>query len=211
MELTATRHDLVLHDFHSFTRCQARPRSQQLILFSLGLHHTAPTKPTHTMKTEQTIANLIKATIHRAVRESIAGVLVILAFAYFLQHATPGTAQYYGCMLILVCTPFILGVIWSHTLSYRLLRAHSAADSVFWREAFSAQARLLRSVPLWYLAPLCSGMLLVFSPTAPGQFSSVATNILVIAILFGGITWLNRTAAAKIDESAATLMALTPM
>ena len=159
------------------------------------------------MKTEQTIANLIKATIHRAVRESIAGVLIILAFAYFLQHATPGTARYYGCLLVLVSTPFVLGVIWSHTLSYRLLRAHPAADSAFWQEAFSAQARLLRSVPLWYLAPLCSGMLLVFVSDAHGNFTFVATNILVVAALFGGVTWLNRAAAAKIEESAATLLA----
>jgi hypothetical protein len=159
------------------------------------------------MKTEQTIANLIKATIHRAIRESIAGVLVILAFAYFLQHALPGTARYYGCLLILVSTPFVLGVIWSHTLSYRLLRTHSAADSVFWQEAFAAQARLLRAVPLWYLAPLCSGMLLVFVSAAPCDFTRVAGNILVVAILFGGVTWLNRAAAAKIEESAATLLA----
>jgi hypothetical protein len=82
------------------------------------------------MKTEQTIANLIKATIHRAVRESIAGVLVILVFAYVLQHALPGTARYY-----------------------------------------------------------------------------VAGNILVVAALFGGVTWLNRAAAAKIEESATTLLA----
>ena len=159
------------------------------------------------MKTEQIIANLIKATIHRAIRESIAGILVILAFAYFLQHALPGTARYYGCLLILVSTPFVLGIIWSHTLSYRFLRTHSASDLAFWREAFTAQARLLRSVPLWYLAPLCSGMLLVFVSAAPGHFTYVAGNILVVAILFGGVTWLNRAVAAKIEESAATLMA----
>jgi hypothetical protein len=159
------------------------------------------------MKKEQTIANLINATIHRAVRESIAGVLVILTFAYLLQHALPGTARYYGCLLILVSTPFVLGVIWSHSLSYRLLRTHSASDSAFWQEAFTAQARLLRSVPLWYLAPLCSGMLLVFLSAAPGHFTYVAGNILVVAALFGGVTWLNRAAAAKIEQSAATLLA----
>jgi len=159
------------------------------------------------MKTEQTIANLIKATIHRAVRESIAGVLVILAFAYLLQQALPGTARYYGSLLILVSTPFVLGVIWSHTLSYHLLRTHSASDSAFWQEAFTAQVRLLRSVPLWYLAPLCSGMLLVFVSAAPGHFTYVAGNIVVVAALFGGVTWLNRASAAKIEESAATLAA----
>jgi hypothetical protein len=159
------------------------------------------------METEQTITNLIKATIHRAIRESIAGILVILAFAYLLQHVLPGTARYYGCLVILVSTPFVLGVIWSHTLSYHLLRAHSVSDSAFWQEAFAAQARLLRAAPLWYLAPLCSGMLLVFVSAAPGHFTRVAGSILFVAILFGAVTWLNRTEAAKIEESAATLIA----
>lgn len=159
------------------------------------------------MKKDQTIAKLIQATIHRAIRESVVGVLVILAFAYLLQHALPGTARYYGCLLILVSTPFVLGVIWSHTLSYRLLRTHSASDGSFWQEAFAAQARLLRSVPSWYLAPLCSGMLLVLASAASGHFARLVGNILVVAILFGGVTWLNRAAAVKIEESAATLMA----
>lgn len=161
------------------------------------------------MKNEQTIANLIKATIHRAVRESVAGFFVILAFAYLLQCAVPGTARYYGCLLILFSTPFVLGVIWSHTLSYQLLRRHSPSDSLFWQEAFTVQARLLRSVPLWYLAPLCSGMLLVFVSAAPGHFAYVAGNIFVVAALFGAVTWLNRAAAAKIEDGAATLLANT--
>ena len=158
------------------------------------------------MNTQQTIANLIKSTIHRAIRESAAGVLVIFAFTYSLQHSVPNTARYYGCLLVLVSAAFVLGVIWSHTLSYHLLRTHPANDSAFWREAFVAQAHLLRLVPLWYLAPLCSGILLVFA-SAPGQFSSVVMRIVLLGAVFAGVTLLNRTAANKLDENAATLAA----
>lgn len=77
------------------------------------------------MDTPRTITNLIKSTIHRAIRESAAGVLVIFAFTFILQHTMPDTA------------------------------------------------RLLRLVPLWYLAPLCSGILLVFA-SAHAQFATVA-------------------------------------
>lgn len=158
------------------------------------------------MDRSRTIPNLIKSTIHRAIRESIAGVLVIVACTYSLQHSLPGTAQYYGFLLGLISTSFVLGVTWSYTLSYRLLRTHPPSDTTFWREAFFAQARLCRLVPLWYLAPLCSSMLLVFA-SAPAQFSSVATRLLGLALLFAGVTWLNRAAATRLEESAATLTA----
>jgi hypothetical protein len=154
----------------------------------------------------RTIEKLIKGTIHRAVRETAAGVIVIFFFTRLLQQSVPGEARYYGCLLALVSTSFVLGVIWSYTLSYRLLRTHPATDIGFWREAFAAQARLLRLVPLWYLAPLCSGMLLVFA-SAPGPFGSVATRILLLGALFAAVTWLNRAAAGKLEESAATLSA----
>lgn len=158
------------------------------------------------MNAQQTIANLIKSTIHRAIRETAAGILVILAFTFLLQHSLPGTARYYGCLLVLASTSFVLGVIWSYTLNYHLLRTHPVSDTAFWREAFAAQARLLRLVPLWYLAPLCSGILLVFA-SAPGQFASVAMRIILLGALFAGVTWLNRSTAIKLEESAATLNA----
>lgn len=157
-------------------------------------------------RTAHTIEQLIKSTIYRAVRETAAGVFVIFACTYILQHSEPGTGRYYGCLLGLVSTSFVLGVIWSYTLSYHLLRTHPASDTAFWREAFAAQARLLRLVPLWYLAPLCSSILLVFA-SAPGGFASVAARLGGLAALFAGVTWLNRAAAFKLEESAATLSA----
>lgn len=153
------------------------------------------------------IDHLIKTTIRRAVRESVAGTFVLLAFAFLLQHSLPGTARYYGCLLVLVSTPFTLGVVWSHTLSDRLLRTHSAADTAFWQEAFRVQARLLRSAPLWYLAPLCSGMLLVFASAGADHFGFLMASIATVAAVFAGVASHNHAAANQLDESAVALLA----
>jgi hypothetical protein len=119
-------------------------------------------------KPEQIIRQLVGATIQRAIRETIACGLVLLAFGAILHFSQPGTPRYYGCLVILVAAGFIAGVVWSFALSYRLLATHPATDTVFWREAFQTQARLLRLVPLWYLAPLCAGILLFAAPV-PGD------------------------------------------
>ena len=153
------------------------------------------------------IQKLIKCTIRRAVQESVAALLVIIGFAYHLQHAAVGSAKYYGCLVILIASGFIAGVIWSFALSHRLLRVHPATDSVFWHEAFLAQARLLRLVPLWYLAPLCSGMLLVGAPTEPGGYFGFIITLVIVVGVFGGGTWLNRRGAAKIEEDAQAIAA----
>src|SRR5688572_7381429 len=102
------------------------------------------------MNNESLIRNLIKGSIHRAIQESVAAVFVLVAFAALLQHSAVGSPRYYGCLLILVGTGFIAGVVWSFALSYRMLRTHAASDTSFWREAFASQARLLRWVPMWY-------------------------------------------------------------
>ena len=155
------------------------------------------------MNTTELIQKLIKSTLRRAVSESMAALFVIGAFGYYLQQTAVGSAPYYGCLLILISSGFIAGVVWSFALSYRLLRVHPATDTAFWLEAFQVQARLLRLVPLWYLAPLCTGMLLFAA--RPGEMGYFMITLGVVAVLFAGITWLNRHAAAKIEESALAL------
>lgn len=97
---------------------------------------------------DETIRELIKSTIHRAIQESLACVIILVAFGAILQNCEAGTPRYYGCRLILVATSFIAGVVWSFAISYKLLQNHPASDSGFWREAFYSQSRLLRLVPL---------------------------------------------------------------
>ncbi len=155
------------------------------------------------MNPAELIQKLIKNTIRRAVQESV----VIAVFASSLQQAVVGSAAYYGSLIILIGSGFIAGVLWSFALSYRLLRVHPETDTGFWQEAFQTQARLLRMVPLWYLAPLCTGVLLFTAPEKPGEIGYFMSMLGTVAVLFAGITWLNRHAAAKIEEDAQALAA----
>ena len=159
------------------------------------------------MNNEELIRKLIKGSIQRAIRESAAAVFVLIAFAAILVHSEVGSPRYYGCLIILVGTGFIAGVVWSYALSYQLLRSHSASDVGFWREAFLAQAKLLRLVPLWYCAPICTGGILFAAPRASGEFVPFLITAAVCASVFAFCTWLNRKAAIMIDDDAMLLTA----
>ncbi len=157
------------------------------------------------MQKQARIEKLAKDTFHRAVRESVACVFVLIAFAYFLQHAPIGSAKYYGCLLTLVSTGFILGVVWAFTISRRVALRHPATDSVFWREAFETQAKLLRFVPLWYAAPLTTGAILSIAPTSADEFTFFLLKLAVVGAVFAGVIYLNKMAADGLEAEAKQL------
>jgi len=157
------------------------------------------------MNNEELIRKLIKSSIQRAIQEGAAAAFVLIAFAAILAHSEVGSSRYYGCLIILVGTGFIAGVVWSYALSYQLLRSHAPNDVGFWREAFHAQAKLLRLVPLWYCAPICAGGILFAAPTSPAELIPFLIVASVAAAVFAGATVLNRAGADKIDEMATQL------
>ena len=158
------------------------------------------------MDNEELIRKLIKSSIRRAIQESVAAVFVLIAFAAILAYSEVGSPRYYGCLIILVGTGFIAGVVWSYALSYQLLRSYSSNDVGFWREAFHAQAKLLRLVPLWYCAPICAGGILFAAPTSPAEVIPFLMIASVLAAVFALCTVVNRRGAGKIDEMASQLL-----
>ena len=92
------------------------------------------------MNNEELIRVLIRGSIKRAIQESAPAVFALVAFGAILAYSEVGSPRYYGCLIILVGTGFIAGVVWSYALSYQLLRSHAPSDSGFWREAFHAQS-----------------------------------------------------------------------
>ncbi|WP_397384751.1 hypothetical protein [Prosthecobacter sp.] len=50
-------------------------------------------------------------------------------------------------------------------------------------------------------------MLLFSAPSRPSEMGEFMMTLGVVAVLFAGITWLNRCAAVKIEESALALRA----
>lgn len=160
------------------------------------------------MNNEELIRKLIRGSIQRAIQESVGAVIVLIAFAAILAHSEVVSPRYCGCLIILVGTGFIAGVVWSYALSYRLLRSHAPSDVGFWSEAFHAQAKLLRLVPLWYCAPICGGAILFAAPTSPAELLPFLFVASVIAAVFAFCTVLNRRGADKIDEMASQLASL---
>ena len=135
-------------------------------------------------------------------RESIIGIILIGIFAYQMQTIAPGTPNYYGTLLIIASLGFIMGVLWSYVIGYRTLRVHPESDYAFWIEAFQTQARLLRTVPLWYIAPVMTGILISVLPTSKGSFSHFLVMLALTGVLFAGLTWVNRIEAHKLEEQA---------
>jgi hypothetical protein len=158
------------------------------------------------MNNEVLVRSLIRGSILRAIQESVAAVVVLIAFGAMLQGSQAGSPQYYGCLLILVGTGFIAGVVWSFALSYRTLQMHSASDASFWREAFRSQARLLRWVPLWYCAPIGAGGILFVAPSSTWEWLPFAMVVGVFGLVIAGVVWINRRAAAQVDAHAAQLV-----
>jgi hypothetical protein len=154
------------------------------------------------MNKPDAITSLVHNTFNRAVRESIVGVILMGVFSYKMQTIVPGTPQFYGTLLIIASLGFILGVLWSYVIGYHTLRTHPESDTTFWREAFLTQARLLRSVPLWYLAPVLTGVMITALPSRTSSYSGFLVMLVVCGLIFAGLTWLNRYAAQKIEEQA---------
>jgi hypothetical protein len=157
------------------------------------------------MNNEVAIRKLIRGSIQRAIQESLAALILSIAIVAILPGIAVGSLRYYGCLLTLLGTGFIVGVIWSYALSYQLLRSHPAGDADFWREAFHAQARLLRLVPFWYCGPIGIGAILFVAPTAMWEIFPFAMLLSVFIFAFAGITLLNRRAAACLDNAARQL------
>lgn len=150
----------------------------------------------------ESIENLIRATRRRALQESLAALIVIVAFGWILQNTTPGSSQYYGCLIIMVSGGFITGVVWSYALNGLLLEEHPAEDAAFWHTAFLEQARLLSWVPAWYLGPLGMGLILFWLPFHHGQRSIFWGLLAVATVMFGFVGWLNRRAARQLATEA---------
>ena len=81
--------------------------------------------------------------------------VVLIAFGTILPGIAVGSVRYYGCLLILVGTGFIAGVVWSYALSYQLLRSHPASDAGFARGVSRASQIASPGTALVLRSPRC--------------------------------------------------------
>jgi hypothetical protein len=185
-----------------------QPRSLGRRLMQQQTEITAIGETAKKDKPEAVIQGLISATISRAWRETAACVAVAASFTWILSGTSSASPAYYGCLLILVSTGFISGIVWSFRLGYSLLESHPASDRGFWLTAFQTQARLLRLTPLWYCGPICAGLILCTwsARIDPGlEWIRVSVQLTIMA-LFTWVIWLNRNAASQLDGQAELLV-----
>ena len=130
----------------------------------------------------------------------MACVVVVMMSVFSCRVTNSPIGMELACLFLTLAAGFIIGVSWAYTLGYHLLREHPTEDSVFWREAFLAQARLLRLVPYWYVGPLAPGLVLLFVGLDNGRFDPLP--LMVIGIAFWWTIRLNRSVSRSLEQQA---------
>ena len=147
---------------------------------------------------------------NRNLREYIASVVVIAAFA-FVAWQTPGWMIKSGSALIVAATIFVAWQL------HRRGRAQAVPDGAtaggllaFHREELVRQRDAVRSVWLWYLLPFQPGMALLmlgryFQVHVPGRTLAtdhliIVFSSIVIALVFVIIMLLNLWGAARLQN-----------
>lgn len=137
-------------------------------------------------------------------RETITGLVVLPVFAA-VAAVLPVPLLRYAFVLLFLGIGVVLVMI--RTLgALRGDLAQFPADNVeHWRGEMRRQARLLRWVPVWYLAPLVPGSVLAlwFARTVPGHF--LLRLALIQLVVFGAVAWTNVRAAGRLDDDARLL------
>lgn len=144
--------------------------------------------------------------------EHMAGVIVVFAFGA-IALATPDWGVRAGVALIIAGVGYI---------SWQLVKRASATTKPegqtwveFHRAEMVRQHKALSSVWSWYLAPLLPGMgvfvlATAFSPidnSLPlvARLAVLGMAIMWIALVFGGVAWINARAARKLEAEIAAL------
>lgn len=144
--------------------------------------------------------------------EYAAGALVIAIFGYIAIDASDWGVCIASLTLI-AGTCIVLRNLWHRRPAND--PATLGQDALtHYRGLLSAQHQALASVGRWYLAPFLPGMTVFIAAAVRAQAEAIplaaalrngAVATVVIALIFGGIFWLNRSAARAIALEIATL------
>jgi hypothetical protein len=143
----------------------------------------------------------------RNLREYAGGAFVIAGFTYYI-FKFPGPLIRTGCALIIAGSLFVMVQLYRRASPSKLPADLAVtASSEFHRRELVRQRDLLRSVWLWYIGPLVPGLAVFEAGTMPQH--SPWWMFLLAALFFlagfGGIVWLNRRAADRLDRQIAEL------
>jgi len=156
------------------------------------------------------IEEFVRGIRRRNRREVIVALLLLLVFGLHALKSPVGSLAFWGHLLILLAILFIVGMMCSVASLRGDLRRHPANDFAFWRAEVLRQARLLRLVPLWYIAPLVPGLALALWPTVlhvcrwanPIDNAIEVVGLLVIVAVLSVVWRLNVRGSAELERKA---------
>ena len=131
----------------------------------------------------------------RNAREYAAGVVLLVVFVGQLGFGRDRI----GATVGIVSVAFVMVYLWWKHRGLQPL--DPASDLAAYKAALVAryddQIRLLRSVPYWYLLPLCVLPLWIASNAWHRSPASAVVSLLIVFALYAGIGWLNVVAGAR--------------
>jgi hypothetical protein len=138
-------------------------------------------------------------------RETIACLIVLPIFAC-LAVIIPVTMLRYAFALLFLGAVAVIAMLRLLVSLRGDLTRYPADNTQHWRGEMLRMAKLLRWAPVWYLLPVVPGFILVlwFLRMVPGK--SWVGHALILAAVFGFVTWLNRRSARKLEKDARLLI-----
>ena len=144
----------------------------------------------------------------RNAREYVAGIILLVVFAGMLLKGYDRI----GASIGIVAVGFVMAYLWWKHRGLRPL--DPAADVATYKAALVAryndQIRLLRTVPCWYLLPLCfQPMWMAANGWRSRHGAGAVVMLLIVFAVFAGIGWLNvalgvRVLRARRDDIEST-------
>lgn len=149
------------------------------------------------------VEDFLHCTRARNRREIIVGAILMVIFALLAFTASIGSVDFYGNLLLVLGLAVVIGVIWFTARPRGDLQRPGAGNVEHWSAEMQRQAKLLRRTPLWYVGPLIPGFVLLFWPSNPALNPLLAwLPLLILAVAFAAVIWLNRRAAADLTRQA---------
>ncbi|MEM8952517.1 MAG: hypothetical protein AAGD22_00055 [Verrucomicrobiota bacterium] len=114
----------------------------------------------------------------------------------------PGGAAYWGTIFLIAAMGFIAGVVSCFAWTTEMITHYPSSENRFWEAAFEKQVSLLRTVPLWYIAPVFMGLTLRALPDGGSGFVWFSQFMVGLIAIYGFLIWLNLRAAASVEKDA---------
>lgn len=138
--------------------------------------------------------------------ELITCIILLLIFGFYAVITPVGSLSFIGIILIILAILFIFGMLWFIASVRNGVKVHPVTDIDYWKSEILRHAKLLRLVPIWYLAPFVPGLILMFWPIEELSLAGFIISLVIIAAVFGFIARLNLKAAIELERLAESLV-----